>query len=223
MTFIQGTSQMTVKEYEAHHLLCVACVTEMLATKKELETILLQTEWCINAKANMLAMPLWGHTIKYYCDLESYADPVLKKRKRTLDSMLSNDTPPPFANIPQHDYDHNSQKGYTNEVKIELKKLAGKVANSKKKHEDIVKELQQELNDNSDHFRGELGRRGGSRCAGTHAAWQQGSKKPTSDWYEPFSMAQDGCAEPRTFPAPGFDSKVANKIQRLVDALTTFG
>src|SRR5436189_5070912 len=62
-TFIQGTKKKSVKEYEAHHLLCVACVTEMLAKKAKLKAILEQTEWCINAKPNMLGMPLWGHTI----------------------------------------------------------------------------------------------------------------------------------------------------------------
>lgn len=205
-TFLQGTKEMRVKEYEAHHLLCVACVTEFIGKSAKLKQVVEQTEWCINAKKNMLGMPLWGHTIRWYCDLASSGE-------------VRGDVPAPsFQDLPQHDYDHNSAKGYLQDVKAKLKELAEEIADSTEKHEEVSGTLKAELDGLSDDFRGCLQARG-SRCGGTHKAWKQGSDKPESDWYLPFSMADDGKVEPRTFPAPNFDSKVAAKIKRLVEAL----
>src|SRR5437868_1274957 len=86
-SFVQGRKMRVDKVFEAHHLLCVASVTQFIAGKKEIAEIIQQTQWCINSEKNMLAMPLWGHTIKWYCDL-------------TASGVLTNqDVPPPFQNI----------------------------------------------------------------------------------------------------------------------------
>ncbi len=205
-TFLQGRKLRVNKEYEAHHLLCIACVTEFIGKKAKLKKIVEQTEWCINAKKNMIGMPRWGHTIKWYCNLACQGE-ILEKVKA-----------PPFKDLPQHDYDHNSPKGYTKEVEGELKELAREIEESTDKHEEVVATLKAELDGLSDDFRGRLTSRG-ERCDGTHKAWKKGAKDPHSDWYLPFSMADDGSVEPRTFPAPNLDSKVADKIQKMVAAV----
>jgi len=210
LTFIQGSKKKVTKDYEAHHLLCVACVTEMLAGEAKLREILEQTEWCINAKKNMLGMPLWGHTLQWYCDLAAGGE------------LLENVAAPRFENVPQHDYDHNSKEGYTKEVKRSLATLAEKVAKSTDKHEEVAGTLKHDLEDLSDVYRDKLSNRG-MRSGGTHNAWKKGSEHPDSDWYLPFSMANTGSAEKRTFPAPNIDSKVASKIKRLAAALLNWG
>lgn len=210
ITFIQGTKQKSVKAYEAHHLLCIASVTQFIGKKAKIKKILQQTEWCINAKHNMLGMPLWGHTISWYCDLAAGGE------------ILSKVAKPPFKDIPQHDYDHNSPKGYTKEVNKEMEDLASQIEESTDKHEEAANSLKDALEGFSKQFRATLSERG-SREGGTHEAWKQGAKKPTSDWYLPFSMADDGNVEKRTFPAPNFDSKVAEKIKSLVAAMARWG
>src|SRR5262245_23742466 len=57
------------KEFEAHHILCVAQVEKVVVQagqKNAFTSIVDATQWCINAKPNMMALPLWGHTVKYY-------------------------------------------------------------------------------------------------------------------------------------------------------------
>lgn len=209
--FIQGRKVEVKKKHEAHHLLCVACVTEFLAKKEEILEIVEQTEWCINKKPNMFAMPLWGHTIKYYCNIVQGG------------VLLAQAQGPKFENIPQHDYNHNSVGGYKSEVDTDMEKLADQIEKkAEESHEAAVGELKHKLQTLSNTYRTTLQGRG-IRLGGTHVAWQLGSAQPTSDWYLPFSMASDGAAEPRTFPAQGFDGKVVRKIARLVAAATRWG
>src|SRR5262249_31987718 len=146
-TFTQGRKMEVLKRHEAHHLLCVACVTEFIAKKKELKKVVEQTDWCINDTNNMFAMPLWGHTIKWYCGDFADFDLDAQDVKDLLDSdeLFVRRRKPKFANIPQHDYDHNSALGYKQEMDKELKKLAAKIAKSKKKHEDRAEELRSDL------------------------------------------------------------------------------
>jgi|SRR5271165_2487316 len=210
--FWQGSSMGVAKKFEAHHLLCVASVTEFIGKKPAIKKIVEQTDWCINDTTNMFAMPLWGHTIKHYCNLAEDGE--------LLDKVKA----PHFKNIPQHDYDHNSTGGYTSEVNKAMKNLARTVEEqATDKHEADAKKLKKKLDGLSNDFRSELQRRGSSRCNGTHKAWQKGSKYPESDWYLPFSMATDAIAEKRTFPASNFDNKLGQKILRLVKALGTWG
>lgn len=209
--FVQGRKQRVAKNYEAHHLLCIASVTQFIGKKKEILDIVKQTQWCINTEKNMLAMPLWGHTIKWYCDISLKG--ILKDQ----------DEAPPFKNLPHHDYDHNSKLGYKKaEVDTELQKLADQIQKIAKNHEVAIKELKKELDNLSDRFRRLLRLRGTVRCGGTHNAWKNGEKRP-DDWYLPFSMASSGAAEKRTFPTIDDAGTVANKIRRLVEALGKWG
>jgi hypothetical protein len=102
------------KKYEAHHLLCWSCVVEAFITDIAAKAILKGTNWCVNRKPNMIALPLWGHTVKWYAH---------------------NDGPPKFANLPQHDWDHNCTLGYTSEVQKKLKNFAKDIKDAKKAHE----------------------------------------------------------------------------------------
>lgn len=228
-SFKQGKKQEVVKKHEAHHLLCVACVTEFIGKDAKIKVIVKQTNWCINDEVNMFAMPLWGHTIKWYCnawkDFDIDADDVGDLLE--AGDLFTQHRAPKFKNIPQHDYDHNSEKGYKQEIDIDMRALAAEIAKiAKKNHKAAVDNLKKRLESLSEHYRTELQRRGSERCGGTHEAWKTGMKNPEPDsgWYEPFSMANDGNADPRTFPAPGTDpSKLANKIKRLVEALGRWG
>src|ERR1700686_2189394 len=57
------------RSYEAHHLLCVSQVGSVIIggpnNKTGIESIVNETNWCINKKENMLGMPMWGHTIMW--------------------------------------------------------------------------------------------------------------------------------------------------------------
>jgi hypothetical protein len=224
-TFLQGSKEKVLKKPEAHHLLCVACVTEFVAKDSKLKDVVRQTPWCINDTVNMFAMPLWGHTIKWYCNNFDEMDLDRDSVGDLIDAgdLFSKKTGPKFKNIPQHDYDHNSGLGYKQEVDRDLKQLASQIRDvAKNSHEDASSALAGELEELSKKFRSELQRRG-KRAGGTHNAWSEvvkGVRKPHSDWYKPFSMANDGKEEARVFPVSGADSgKLANKIRRMVDAL----
>jgi len=222
--FIQGKQERVVKTFEAHHTVCVACVTEFIALDPNIGKIVKETDWCVNEKLNMFAMPLWGHTIKYYANM--FEDVALDDLDAKLQAgkLFKTNLPPLFANIPQHDYDHNSSKGYKQEVDGKLRKLAMQVAKTaKKNHEAAVTQLKSDLDTLSTYFKGELVRRGSTRCGGTHNAWKTGMKDPSSNWYEPFSMANDGCADPRPFPVSGGKSKVLAKLRALLEALGRWG
>ena len=220
-TFYQGSKKAVEKEYEAHHLLCVASITGFLAKKRKLGSVIKQTDWCINAKKNMIAMPLWGHTIKYYCDIETQRLKLQDRFKEQGEQEQKKG--PSFRNIPQHDYDHNSKKGYKQEVDKEIKNIALQVEDEKDKHNEAVANLQQRLNELSDKCR-ELLKQRGRRCKGTHMAWEDARTKGLKNWYEPFSMADDGNVDPKAFPLAGYSkSELANKIKSLVKAFGTWG
>jgi A nuclease family of the HNH/ENDO VII superfamily with conserved AHH len=202
--FWQGSKVGVDKKHEAHHLICIASVTEFIGKNATIERIVEQTEWCVNAKKNMFGMPLWGHTIQWY---------VFDDKGRA----------PPFKNIPQHDYDHNSTGGYIDEVDKKMQRIADTITEqAKKSHKAAVAELVTRLNNMSGSLLDTLKERG-MRCDGTHEAWKKGAKQPKSDWYKPFSMASDAIAERRTFPVENYDSKVADKIERLRKALFKWG
>lgn len=211
--FLQGRKKRVEKKFEAHHLVCIASATKFLGKNKDIAEIVKKTRWCINAEDNMLGMPLWGHTIQHYCDL-------------SLGTVLGEPTPPWFCNVPQHDYDHNSTGGYKSEVDKTMTGLAEEVEElAEEEHEEPEKELAAALENASGKFRTLMCADRGFRCDGTHAAWLKGCDEPNSDWYLPFSMADDGVADKRPFPASGMGSggKVANKIARLAEALKQWG
>lgn len=193
------------KKYEAHHIVCVAPVTSELTSNSAIEGVIAQTRWCINNAGNMIAMPLWGHTVKWYCEITA-AGGVIK------DSA----TEPLFANIPQHDWDHNIKEGYTWEVLEDCKKLAKQVEQAG--HKIKGENLQAALDRLAGKFKGLLDARGG-RSGGTHAAWRKGQDDPESDWCHPFSMASTSRITRKGFPVRNFDENVAKWVKRIAEAI----
>jgi A nuclease family of the HNH/ENDO VII superfamily with conserved AHH len=196
--------------YEAHHIVCVSPTTTILLEGSKIGKTVEQTEWCINQKKNMVALPLWGHTVQWYCQIDEDGGKIRARRKA-----------PDFANRPQHDIDHNSEDGYTSEVKLELVKLAKQVA--AKAHEVEGQNLAKKLDDLSDKFRQDLadrGRRPTSKGKGTHAGWQAAQKEtPDPKWCHPFSMASDTKVQDVAFPAKNFNDKLTAWIDRLASAI----
>jgi hypothetical protein len=197
----------TEKKFEAHHILCVSPVTKELAGKTSIKKAIEETDWCINNGKNMIAMPLWGHTVKWYCKITKSRE-FLPKRVPA----------PPFKNLPQHNIDHNSSEGYTYEIKVECQRLTKKILDSK--HKLKADALVDELNELSDDWRDEIKRRGAERKGGTHEAWKSAwGEDPDPDWFEPFSMASDDKISEMPFPVHKFDEKVAAWIDRLANTM----
>lgn len=210
-TFVQGSKKKINKKFEAHHIVCVASVSEFLVGNIVAKPLLTKTRWCINDKHNMVAMPLWGHTIQHYCG--------------GFFGLVDSSVPTPFANVPQHDYDHNSTGGYKSEIDKDMGLIAKGVQRlAAKGHEEPEKKLADALKANSDKFRNQLTAVRGLRVGGTHAAWDKGSREPNSDWYLPFSMAKDGVADVRGFPAKDLNGKgkLAEKIKAMKEAFANW-
>lgn len=205
-TFLQrkvvaGKQKPFDRSYEAHHILCVASVLECIQGKHGIQAAVRETEWCINQKVNMYAMPLWGHTVKWYCNI----GPIRQ-------TLKADEVAPLFANIPQHDQSHNA---YQEEVETALKTVAAKV-------KDLAHDLQSEslakkLNRLSEDFRQELETRG-NRAQGTHKSWERARKDPTDGtWCHPFSMAPDSAIS--QIPFPTFDDKTTEVMERIAEAV----
>lgn len=176
--------------YTAHHVLCVASVKSCIVKKRGLAPIVKETRWCVNRKPNMVALPLWGHTVKWY---------------------HKNDESPPFRNLTQHDWDHNGDGSYREEVEASLDGLADNVSDAKDKHDDErVKQLKGGLNTRAQQFKSRLKSRG-RRKGGTHKQFQtQGSN---AHWHEPFSMA--GSATAKGYPKQDWRKAVLDKVKRF--------
>lgn len=176
--------------YQAHHVLCKASVKTCIAKKRGLSLIVKETRWCVNAKGNMIALPLWGHTVKWY---------------------YKNDKSPPFRNLPQHDWDHNGSGSYREEVESSLDDLAAEVASAKKKHDkERVKNLKGGLVSRSQSFKRKL-RACGKRQGGTHRQFT--TEGSNARWHEPFSMAQS--ATEKGYPKQYWKSAVRDKVSRF--------
>lgn len=173
------------KKYEAHHILCYSTVSgSMFAGSDQCKAILNGTKWCVNNSQNMIALPLWGHTVAWY---------------------LLTSAPPAFMNLPNHDRDHPD---FTDEVKTELKKVVGEVQVEKDEHNEIKgSDIAGRLNTLSGIFEAKLRARGsrpghnatGRVFVGTHMCIELGKENGGSDWYLPFSMSAKPSA--RSFPA----------------------
>lgn len=197
------------KVFEAHHILCAASVGTLIvdASGKGVATIVGDTEWCINTKKNMLGMPLWGHTVQWYCNVPD----------KTLGS--ANRGAPPFADLPQHDWDHTGKGAYQSEVDDELRKIVKDLKQAG--HDATTFDLAGALDDLSKHFKQELKDRGATRGSpkGTHEAWANGRKAPTSQWYLPFSMASTGCVTGKGYPKLNFTQEFMYKLKWLAKQL----
>lgn len=214
------------KSYEAHHVLCSAQVNAIVVGKKDdmgYSDILDKTQWCINAKDNMLAIPMWGHTIMFYCNtMMSQIDSVDTVNQLDASRFLNTPTSePPFKDLPQHNYGHSGRSiktSYNLEIGDHLETLVRSLQKDQEKHEtERIKSLASKLTNASAHFKNELENVRGKRVyGGTHEAWKAGMKGK-SDWYMPFSMAQ----EPRyiTFPVKNVSGDIGAKIKYFARAL----
>jgi hypothetical protein len=190
------------KRYEAHHIVCVAPVSAEIVGKTGISGIIRVTKWCINEKKNMLAMPLWGHSVMWYCLIKAAGGKVLTGVAR-----------PAFANIPQHDWDHPA---YSVEVTNDCKRVAKDIKDAG--HQADSADIQAELDGLSKKWKAALKARG-NRDGGTHACWRKGMKNPDSDWTAPFSMASTAQMTKKGFPIRNFDDKTDQWIERIAKAI----
>jgi hypothetical protein len=200
------------RSYEAHHIVCVASASKILLQpedpEKNINLIVSQTQWCINKKPNMIALPMWAHSLRWYCSMITGEVRSVEEGGEQQSKMAA----PPFKNLPQHDYDHAR---YIEEVDEALTLIVEKIQKSQAKHEVKVEAFKKRLNKVVDDHKRYLQDRG-IRQNGTHEAWKAGLNG-SSDWYEPFSMAKNGEVTPRTFPTRG-GAKMLEKIQAMVEA-----
>ena len=187
--------------FQAHHILCVACVNGKVYSNKYIKDIVGETDWCINKSNNMVAMPVLAHTIFWYVSTRPIFGEWLC---------------PPFNNICQHDWDHNGDLSYKWEVDNALVQLAYEVEEAE--HEGEPVDLAAALDAESSRFRGVLEGRA-SRQGGTHRAWLDGVSDPKGNWYEPFSMASTANINKKTFPISKFDNKVLAWLERFKKAV----
>lgn len=186
-------------QYQAHHVLCVASVTQFIGKKTKIQPIVKQTKWCINNGDNLLAMPMWGTINTYY--------------NAAIRLGALEKAGPPFQNIPVHSYDHAK---YQKALNIDLANLADQIADIAEKHEDPSGTLAGALEGMRAEYKDDKLLTHGTRARGTHREWLEGlAGRPSGNWYLPFSMADD--PEPRTFPArrSGAMEKVAKLMKKL--------
>jgi len=192
-------------EYQAHHVLCVASVTEHLSANTKITPILLLTDWCINTEENMLAMPPYFSTmIKYYADWFGDDEDI---------------APPPFDKIPIHGFGHPA---YKLEIDKQMKSIAKDAEETKEKHEAASGTLKAALDNYRNRMKTRLQKRGkrGANNKGTHFEWMKAySGDPSDDWYMSFSMADDDDVEERDFPMTGGTKGGIAKAKRLVQLL----
>jgi len=188
---------------EAHHVLPVASVTgEVTANKNIKKEIVENTKWCVNESTNMIALPLFEMSFLHY--------------------LIKGDgaSPPPFAGLPMHNYDHGK---FQKEVADELKKVGKDAAQNTKAHEKVSAELLA-MNANRDFFKPELASRG-KRGAGTHGEFLNAMNSAdgaasAAKWYVPFSMADD--PSPKPFPSNARKSGLSKKLEDLKKAWEAF-
>ncbi|HEY1755870.1 MAG TPA: hypothetical protein VGG72_10775 [Bryobacteraceae bacterium] len=193
---------------QAHHILCVSSINDGLVATPKIKPILRQTKWCINAAKNMVAMPVWGATVEYYCTI----NPV-----RSAFSQVRGG--PEFVDICQHNWDHNTTNGYTQEVTEVLVRVGVKIVARKHKGED--QDVAAELDEYSSDFRSKLRDRG-VRKGGTHTAWKDAKKADGAvgtGWYMPFSMARAAMATERSFPLKSDSTSVTDWISNIAKLL----
>jgi hypothetical protein len=197
---------------EAHHVLPVASVTGEITARTSpdganntiREKVVQNTKWCVNDLKNMIALPLFEMTFLHYL-IEDKGD-----------------DPPPFENLPMHNYDHGK---FQKEVADELKQIGKDAAANTKAHEEATKELLAAMNGIRDRYKPKLAKRG-TRGKKTHgefvAAMNADEDDPaTEKWYIPFSMAAD--PSPKPFPSEAKKSGLSKKLADLKKAWEAFG
>lgn len=190
---------------EAHHILCIESMSRRPKGEdgEKLDQVLMATAWCINAPANMIALPKFGHTIKWY-------------------SIRGIGSPPSWKNHPQHDIHHNNRGGYRDEIARDLSRLWTRILReiAEKNCELSTVAIAESLNDLSRKWRGALHHRGSKRQGGTHAAWKRAKQEGSfPEWVLPFSMASDAVALELSMGIR-FDDRHARKFKQLVTAMS---
>lgn len=201
------------RSFEAHHVLPVACVTTVILDWDEKAnsdpSVITGTKWCINTKKNMIAMPMWGHTIMWYTDnfdniSKEVFDEIISKNessvggkalaglsadaRKALSNMVGDrsDTAPPFKDIPQHNYSHTGRTantGYNKEIIKKLNNIKTNIEEAQDKHQtDKIDSIKSKLDDLSDKMKKALDDRATSRTySSTHEAWKGGMKGKEND------------------------------------------
>lgn len=173
----------------AHHIACVASVTEIVTRDASLELIVRATKWCVNDASNMIALPLWPHTFEWYVKFNQ--DDLVFRTERGE---------PPFKDLAMHDYDHDQ---YNSDVSLELEQVVKNVKAKKKKHHVAVATLVSQLNNVISSFRGTLTGRN------THQAWLDGVRD-NPGWYKAFSLSK---ANPTAKAFPSSDNELGKKLE----------
>jgi len=198
------TSEMS---QEAHHIVCVASATQLLAKNEEIRPVVKESVYCINKSVNMIALPRFAHTVHWY---------TTSRRRGTIKWVNGRATftdAPPFKNLPNHNYDHDK---YIDELEIDLNTLKGQVEEAGHNYDPA--ELANKLVGYSGSYRTKLKTRG-IRRGGTHECWMAGMHGEDPHWYEPFSMASDGDVTEKAFPGRTFDEEVERKLEKLRSAI----
>jgi hypothetical protein len=188
-----------MKLWEAHHILCnhamegyEEAIKDMSKSdQKYIKDCLWITDWDLNNKGNMVALP----------ENQEYED----RKGRYPNNKCS------------HQVDHNTQGGYTEEVKMVIRgNVFETLAADREKHELSAEDIAQLLKDVTSHFKDELRRRG-RRNGGTKICWKNRWKKDDSykfKWYYPFSMADDEMVRMR---GRGVDKSSLDEIFKLLN------
>ena len=208
--FEVGEAGTETQSWEAHHILSVSCVAIMPKSAKAqaaVRRVQKVTNWCINNKGNMIAMPKFGQTIMYYTNVKG--DYYYKVGFKS----------PDFQDIPQHDFEHDTKGGYCTELKKDILNLWNEVAKAEKKHLRSKNGVKSQLEELSRKWKKKLNERG-KRQDGTHASWKMGSDDPDSKWYLPFSMASAAHAQTRYF---NWTDKINDKMIQIRKALRFAG
>lgn len=169
------------RPWQAHHVVCVEAVNYYSAMSTyapyatKIDDCYKMTDWCINQKKNLLAMP---------------HKPVYQNFPASRN-----------MNIPCHDWDHTCTDGYFDEV---LAALAEKVWSPIKKAVDTAQQNKTHFNEYAvlsklekleKEFQQKLRKRG-CRSKGTANGWAN-QRSVTNYWWLPFSMAKDSIAKQR--------------------------
>lgn len=163
------------KPEEAHHVLSVSCVNGYVdyndKVRDYIERCYRETEWCINQKPNLIALPKWPT----YC---------WEAGSRSLD-------------LPCHDWDHYRCMKYCWEVKQDLKTVIWDELNeAEEPHNAKGKSLQKHFVKLEKKWKKEIRRRG-RRNKGTEHSWKH--KATDTHWWWPFSMGSDAYVKTKSW------------------------
>lgn len=167
--FSPGHTSDYASVWQAHHVACDHALggRELKDEDREyIEQCLWITDWKLNDADNLVGMPL-------------------NKQYRDSDGKLP-------VNLPSHQVDHNTTRGYTDECKDWLKtNLWDTLKAGQDPHTVDPKDVAATLKLCTATFKAKLVGRG-SRSGGTIAAWTTRFDAANKDtWYHPFSMGAD--------------------------------